>query len=118
MRSWPLVIAISLAATSAGAAETLQRIKGRDITARFSGMELTDDVHWAYVFKQGGKLASFSMGKPGTGTWRVQNDELCLELPVDASRCFEVWVAGKKVELRREPALPEQGTLQKPQKRQ
>lgn len=118
MRPWFLLLAIPLAASSAGSGENMQRIKGGEIKARFAGMEVTDDVHWAYVFKPGGKLTSFSMGKPGTGTWRVQKDELCLELPVDGARCFEVWMAGKKVELRREPALPEEGVLQKPSKRE
>ena len=80
-------------------------------------MELTDEVHWAFVFGKADALSIFSMGRTGTGTWTVRDDELCLDLPVDGLRCSEVWMAGTRVELRREAAPPEEGMLQKPQKR-
>lgn len=100
------------------AADTYQQMKGREIASRFTGMELTDEVHWAFVFEKGGHLKSVSMGKAGSGTWKVENDELCLARPPDEPRCYEVWGSGRKVQLRYEPALPEEGILQKPQKRQ
>ena len=107
-----------LLATAALAAEPLRHLNGREITARFNGMEFTDEVHWAYVFGKGGHLNIFSMGRPGTGSWKVEKDELCLDRPPDEARCYEVWVSGRNVQLRREPEIPDEGILQKPQKRQ
>jgi hypothetical protein len=107
-----------LLATAALAAESFRHLKGREIAARFTGMELTDEVHWAYVFERGGRLNIFSMGRPGTGSWKVDRNELCLGRPPDETRCYEVWVSGRNVQLRREPGIPDEGILQKPQKRQ
>ena len=107
-----------LLATAALAAESFRHLKGREIAARFTGMELTDEVHWAYVFERGGRLNIFSMGRPGTGSWKVDRNELCLGQPPDETRCYEVWVSGRNVQLRREPEIPDEGILQKPQKRQ
>ena len=100
------------------AADTFRQLKGREIASRFTGMELTDEVHWAYVFDKGGRLNSFSMGKASTGSWKVDRNELCLDRPPDEPHCYEVWVSGQNVQLRREPDLPDEGILQKPQKRQ
>jgi hypothetical protein len=107
-----------LLATAALAAEPFRHLNGREIASRFIGMELTDEVHWAYVFERGGRLNIFSMGRPGTGSWKVESNELCLDRPPDEARCYEVWVSGRNVQLRREPEIPDEGILQKPQKRQ
>ena len=108
-----LVVAIS----PTFAAETFRQLKGREITARFSGMEFTDDVHWALVFEKGGRLASFSMGKASRGTWRVEKDEQCSDTG-RGEQCQQVWVSGKSVQLRR-PGLDifEGSVLQKPKAR-
>jgi hypothetical protein len=124
MRPWSIKVLMGapvvglLLATAALAAEPLRHPKGREIASRFVGMELTDEVHWAYVFEKGGHLNIFSMGRPGTGAWKVEKDELCLDRPPDEARCYEVWVSGQNVQLRREPEIPDEGILQKPQKRQ
>jgi hypothetical protein len=107
-----------LFASAALATEPFRHLTGREITSRFTGMELTDEVHWAYVFERGGRLKIFSMGRPGTGSWKVESNELCLDRPPDEARCYEVWVSGRNVQLRREPEIPGEGILQKPQKRQ
>jgi len=107
-----------LPATACLADELFRHLTGREIAARFTGMELTDEVHWAYGFERGGRLNIFSMGRPGTGAWKVDRNELCLDRPSDEARCYEVWVSGQNVQLRREPEIPDEGILQKPQKRQ
>jgi hypothetical protein len=104
-------------AADAHAAETMRPLKGREITKKFTGMEFTDDVHWAYVFDRGGLLHVFSMGSAATGSWRVQKDELCLKRGKEDARCYAVWAAGNKVELRRDGELPDEGTVQKPSPR-
>jgi hypothetical protein len=101
-----LLSACSCLMAQAALAEPFRQLRGPEIRSRFTGMELTDEAHWSYRFEQAGRLASFSTGRAGTGAWRVEADELCLDREVDGLRCFEVWVSGKRVELRREPGRP------------
>jgi len=109
-----LIAGLTLAAS---AREPLRKLRGPEIARRLTGMELTDEVHWTYIFQKGGRLTSVSLGTRSTGTWRVQNNELCLDGGPDGHRCFEVWNAGQRVELRREGILPNDAILQKPQAR-
>src|SRR5882724_11094604 len=82
-------------------AEKFQRLTGAQIQARLAGMEITDEVHWADVFADNGTLTSYSMGRKSSGKWRVQKDELCIDRGKDDGGCYQVWISGKKVELRR-----------------
>ena len=96
------------------AAEKFQKLSGSQIRARLAGMEITDEAHWADVFAANGTLTSYSMGRKNTGKWRVQKDELCIDHGNDDGGCYQVWLSGKKVELRREgSSLPLEGVLQK-----
>ena len=82
-------------------------------------MEVTDDVHWAEVYGRNGTITSYSMGKRRLGKWRVENDELCVDLEEDSSGCYEIWLSGNKIQLRRDgsDSLPLEGVLQKPSAR-
>ena len=120
MRRVVTMMALGALAATAGAtvaADSFRRLKGREITARFSGMEFTDDVHWAQVFARGGRLSTFAMGKASGGIWGVQNDELCWENG-RGPRCHEVWISGTKVQLRT-PGIDiyDEGVLRKPKER-
>ena len=54
------------------------------------------------------------MGRKSSGKWHVQKDELCIDRGKDDGGCYQVWLSGKKVELRREGStLPLEGVLQK-----
>jgi hypothetical protein len=98
----------------AAAEEKFQKLSGSRIRARLIGMEITDEVHWADVFAANGTLTSYSMGRKTIGKWNVQKDELCVDRGKDDGGCYQVWLAGKKVELRREGSkLPLEGVLQK-----
>jgi|SRR5437867_9846741 len=108
-----VLCAIALEARAASA-ERFQRLTGTQIQARVAGMEITDEVHWADVFAANGTLTSYSMGRKSSGKWRVQKDELCIDRGKDDGGCYQVWLSGKKVELRREGStLPLEGILQK-----
>jgi hypothetical protein len=116
------VTMVGCAALAVGsvAAEGFQRLSGAQIRARFAGMQMTDEVHWGEVYGPNGTLTSESMGRKRVGTWRVQNNQLCTDLGKDVgSNCYEVWMSGKKVELR----LPEstdaalEGVLERPANR-
>jgi hypothetical protein len=99
----PVAAALLSALTAHGlAAEKFRRLTGGEIHARFAGMELSDDVHWRDVYERDGTLSSQSMGRHRTGKWSVRNDQLCLDLGADSGGCYEVWLTGSKVELRRE----------------
>jgi hypothetical protein len=98
------------------AAEKFQKITGSQIRSRIAGMEITDEVHWADVFAANGTLTSYSMGAKKTGKWHVQKDELCIDRGTDdeGAICYQVWLSGKKIELRREGSnIPFEGVLQK-----
>jgi hypothetical protein len=100
--------------TWADAAAKFQKLSGAQIRARLAGMEITDETHWADVFAADGTLTSYSMGRKSSGKWRVQKDELCVDRGKDDGGCYQVWISGKKVELRREGStLPFEGILQK-----
>jgi hypothetical protein len=97
-----LVSAYALVAIwDAVAAEKFMRLSGSQIRAQFAGMEMTDEVHWRESYKRDGSFNSRSMGRMRSGTWMIQRNELCVDLGPDTNGgCYEVWMAGKAVELR------------------
>jgi hypothetical protein len=98
-----------------GAAEKFKKLSGPQIRAKFTGMEMTDSVHFADMFAAGGTLKIFSMGKKKEWTWRVERDELCVDRGKDDGGCYQVWMSGKNVEFRREGlGATLEGTLQHP----
>ena len=55
------------------------------------------------------------MGRKRTGKWKVEKDQLCIDFDKDPpAKCYEVWMSGKKVELRREGLLPLRGVIEQP----
>jgi hypothetical protein len=97
------------------AEEKLQKLSAGQIRAKIAGMELTDEVHWRELYGRGGTVTSDSMGRKRTGKWRVEKDQLCVEFDKEPpAKCYEVWMSGKKVELRGEGLLPLQGVVEPP----
>ena len=113
------VLSAIVVESRAESADKFKRLTGAQIQARLAGMEITDEAHWADVFAANGTLTSYSMGRKSSGKWRVQKDELCIDRGKDDGGCYQVWLAGKKVELRRDGStLPMEGVLQKQSARQ
>jgi hypothetical protein len=109
------VLAVAAFASAAAAEEKLQKLSAGQIRAKIAGMELTDEVHWRELYGRSGTVTSDSMGRKRTGKWRVEQDQLCIEFDKEPpAKCYEVWMSGKKVELRREGLLPLQGVVEKP----
>lgn len=54
------VVFVAGTAAETHAADTFRQLKEREITARFAGMEFTDEVHFAHVFKRDGTLSAIS----------------------------------------------------------
>ena len=112
-----LVLGCALFATSdALAVEQFKKISGPQIRVKFSGMDMTDEVHWRDAYERDGNSKSHSMGRTRIGKRLVQRDELCVDVgPGTDSGCYEVWILGKAVELRPTGlGLPVKGFLQKP----
>jgi hypothetical protein len=107
---------VLLVASTSQAAEVFKKLSGSQIRARLAGMELTDEVHWREAYTPDGSFVSRSMGRTRVGKWRVEDDELCVELEDQSeSGCYQVWFAGTKVELRRPASgLVVQAVLEKP----
>jgi hypothetical protein len=106
-------LAVATLGASAAAEEKFQKLTGGQIRARLAGMELTDNVHWRDLYQRNGTVMSASMGRKRTGKWRVEDDQLCIEFEKEPiPTCYDVWLSGKTVELRREGLLPLQGTLE------
>src|SRR5215208_90995 len=99
-----VLVGLGLAASvlTAAAAEKFRQLTGAQIRERFVGMDLGDDVHWRDTFRRDGTLLSQSMGKQRSGTWRIENNQLCLDLGKDSGGCYDVWLAGTNLEFRRE----------------
>jgi len=97
------------------AAEKFQKLSGLQVRAKFTGMEMTDNVHFADVFGSNGNLKTYSMGHTKDGKWRVDKDELCVDRGKDDGGCYQVWISGNNVEFRR-PGLQatSEGILQRP----
>jgi hypothetical protein len=107
MRWWTTAIVLALLGAltrtvDINAAEKFQKLTGAQIQAKFAGMEMSDDVHWRDRYERNGTIASQSMGRNRSGKWRVEKNELCVDLGTDRGGCYEVWLAGNKVEFRRE----------------
>ena len=106
---------VAALASGAAAEEKLQKLSAGQIRAKMAGMELTDEVHWRELYGRGGTVTSDSMGRKRTGKWRVEKDQLCIEFDKDPpAKCYEVWMSGKTVELRREGLMPLQGVIEQP----
>jgi hypothetical protein len=100
---------------SALAAENFKTLSGGDIRAKFTGMQLTDGVHWRYVYDRDGTLRSYSMGTKKIGKWAVEKDELCLYLKEPDDGCFEVSLSGECIEMKPSGVgLTLEGVLQTP----
>ena len=101
---------VAALASGATAEEKLQKLSAGQIRAKIVGMELTDEVHWRELYGRGGTVTSDSMGRKRTGKWRVEKDQL----KDPPAKCYEVWMSGKKVELRHEGLMPLQGVIEQP----
>ena len=87
---------------SGTAAEGFKRLSGAQIRSQFTGKQLTDGAHWGESYQPGGRLVTEEdRQQKATGTWQVKGDRLCIDFGNGgAGSCYEVWMSGRKVELR------------------
>lgn len=82
------------------AAQSLRKLSGAQIRAKLAGMQLTDEVHYRFVYDRDGTLRSYSMGVKKVGKWVVEKDELYLYLQEPDDGCYEVSLTGNTFEMR------------------
>ena len=110
-----LIILVTSVGWTVSAEEKFRKLKGAQVRAKFSGMELTDEVHWYDFYDRNGTVVSSSMGRKRQGKWWVDNDRLCTDVDEEASvRCYDVLASGNNVQLRGEGVLPLDAALRMP----
>jgi hypothetical protein len=72
------------------AAEDFKKLSGAQIRRSFAAMEFTDQVHWVERYGADGTLTTREMGTTRVGTWRVEDDQLCVDLGKEGGRgCYK-----------------------------
>ena len=105
----------ALASSGAAATDKFLRLSGSQIRAKFAGMQVTDEVHWRDVYQRDGVLRTESMGRKTVGKWRIEKNELCLDIDPPDGGCFEVWLSGNKVQMKPSGlGSPLEGVLEMP----
>ena len=88
-------VSIGLLAATGTLAASAQKLSGAQIRAKFAGMQLTDEVHYRFVYDRDGTLRSYAMSVKKRGKWAVDKDQLCLYLNEPDDGCYEVSLSGK-----------------------
>ena len=100
-----LALTILLPATNCGsiahAQEMFKLLGEKEIRARVVGKDITDSSHWVSYFRPDGVLLSDEMGRKWTGTWKIQNNKLCMSNPnLESLDCNEIWMSGANIRMR------------------
>ena len=105
-RAWctlSLIILVQAASYgwNAQAQETFRLLGEKEIRARVVGKDITDSSHWVSYLRPDGALVSNEMGRKWTGTWKIQNNKLCMSNPnLESPNCNEVWMSGTNIRMR------------------
>ncbi len=100
-----LALTIVLPATNCGpiarAQDMFKLLGEKEIRARVVGKDITDSSHWVSYLRSDGVLLSSEMGRKWTGTWKIQNNKLCMSNPsLESPDCNEVWMSGANIRMR------------------
>jgi hypothetical protein len=86
---------------AAHAEEIFKLLGEKDIRAKVVGKDITDGAHWVIYLRPDGVLISDEQGQKWPGTWKIQNNKLCLSYPnLESPDCREVWISGVNVRMR------------------
>jgi hypothetical protein len=88
--------------SAAYAQDSFKLLSEKAIRARVIGKDITDSLHWVtYLRSDGALLITDEMGRKSSGTWKTQNNKLCMSNPGGKSLdCNEVWMSGDNIRLR------------------
>ena len=106
-RRTPQIVALTtlLPATNCGsiayAQDMFKLLSEKEIRAGVVGKDITDSSHWVSYLGPDGALLSSEMGRKWTGTWKIQNNKLCMSNPnLESPDCNEVWMSGANIRMR------------------
>ena len=94
-----LAVLVGGLASDRVAAADARKLSGAQIRTKLAGMQLTDQVHYRFVYERDGTLRSYAMGTKKVGKWSIEKDELCLWLGENDDGCYAVTVRGERLEL-------------------
>ena len=83
------------------ATDEFKRLSASEIRTTIIGKVITDESHWSDYFQADGKLKSYQLGHLKFGTWKIEENELCLKRKESEIECFEVWLSNNRVEYHR-----------------
>jgi len=87
--------------SKARAQEMFKLLGEKEIRARVVGKDITDGAHWVNYLRPDGVLRSSESGSKWTGTWKIQNNKLCMSNPnLESPNCKEVWMSGTNIRMR------------------
>jgi hypothetical protein len=99
-----LFMAAMIFGSIAYAQEMFKMLGEKEIRAKVVGKDITDSSHWVSYFRPDGALLSSEMGRKWTGTWKIQNNKLCMSNPsLESPDCNEVWMSGANIRMRAKP---------------
>jgi hypothetical protein len=83
------------------AQENFKLLGEKEIRTRVIGNDITNSSHWVSYLRPDGVLISDEMGRKWTGTWKIQNNKLCMSNPnLESPDCSEVWMSGANIRMR------------------
>jgi hypothetical protein len=87
--------------STAHAQEMFKLLSAKEIRARVVGRDITDSTHWVSYLRPDGVLLSSETGRKWAGTWKIQNNKLCMSNPtLEELSCNEVWMSGANIRMR------------------
>lgn len=102
--SWLLALIFFCVASFVSAAPAMHQFSESEIRQKIVGKVVTDGAHWSDHYLPDGRVDGHSLGKRYTGTWRIEDGQLCTtrqRKKALQTECFEVWGAGTQIEYRR-----------------
>ena len=106
-RRTPQIVALAILlpaaifGSAAYAQENFKLLGEKEIRSRVIGKDITDSPHWVSYLRPDSALLNSEMGRKWTGTWKIQNNKLCMTNPnLESPDCNEVWMSGANIRMR------------------
>ena len=95
------LLSATICGSIAHAQEMFKLLGEKEIRTRVVGKDITDSSHWVSYLRPDGALLSSEMGRKWTGSWKIQNNKLCMTNPnLESPDCNEVWMSGANIRMR------------------
>jgi hypothetical protein len=96
-----ILLPATILGSTAQAQEMLKLLGEKEIRAKVVGKDITDSSHWVSYLRPDGVLLNSEMDRKWTGTWKIQNNKLCMSNPnLESPDCNEVWMSGANIRMR------------------